>query len=73
MNGFNEGSFLATGSIIPESGAWVPIPRCPGSPPKILGLYSEDGKEMEATIVHWGYILIMEKKTEATIVYYWVT
>ena len=36
----------------------------------ILGLYRDNGKEMETTIVYWGYIGIMEKKMETTVVYW---
>ena len=32
----------------------------------ILGLYRDNG-EMETTIIHWGYVGVMEKKMETII------
>ena len=53
------------------SGSWVSnflhiIHLGPWEGMVILGLYWENGKEMETTIVYWGCIGMMEKKMKAS-------
>ena len=59
----------------PETSVEIPNPQAKLKTPKSLRdqglrlqwLFRGYGKEMEPTVVYWGYIEIMEKRMEATI------